>query len=180
MRKKIITRAIRSFAKNQTFLEWWSAKTTNHEYMLSRSVPFFRNNLLFAVKANAGKRTVGAAGVIKCLDHFGSEIFYKKSLVVELCSNFVDSRYSGRGIARKFIIKRQNFCKEKGFTPVVVTREPKIIKLLKELGWVLIEDKDLIHKIRFCACKGNNKKFIGERCGTCPLLNKSLWMKSFN
>jgi hypothetical protein len=182
MRRKIRFKLITDF-KNGTeakFLNWWAGKT-HHKHMICRTPAFFRNNLICAVKGMIGNKFVTAAGMIACLDEQQREMYFEKMLVVELCSNFVHPSQRGKNRARNMIVERTEFALQNNYLPIIVTQEPKIIKIISDLGWVEMRKfrkyDHVVAKVRYCKCEREEKAFVGERCEVCPFLGRSIWVK---
>lgn len=165
---------------NHFFLNWWSQQTHCNKHLLPRTAPFFRNNLVAAVKVAVKRKIIAAAGLIPSFTHDGLPIIFNGINVVEFCSNFVSPKYRGKNIAQKMIKMRMSLCKQKNLLGIVVTKEPKIIKILTDLGWHEMSKYrkyDSIRKlIRNCVCEKNDHSFTGDRCEVCPLLGRSIWV----
>lgn len=164
---------------NQFFLNWW-AHQTHHKHLLPRTAAFFRNNLVAAIKVSVKRKVVAAAGLVPSVTSDGELINFEGNPVVEFCSNFVSERYRGKNIARRMIQMRMDFCRQNSLIAIVVTKEPKISKIISDLGWhemAKYRRYDKIRQlIRNCTCEKNDHTFTGERCDVCPFLGRSIWV----
>jgi hypothetical protein len=160
--------------KYRKYLRWWSEHTKKEQRMLDRSVHFFKKNLLFAVFAFHNNKIVAAAGIIKCLDRHGKEMFYgNQNMVVELISNFVEADYRDRDIGTKLAKKRIQFSHHHKYLPVSVTGNMIMKQIFASLASPIEKFPEYDHirkEVRVCECEHKSS------CEICPLKDKAIWV----
>ena len=161
------------------FFAWWALQTRNPDnpHLVPREEAYYWNNLVIAVKGTYKGKFVAAGGVVICLNRKKKILKFKKRIVVELISNYVDPILKGLHMGNESIQMRTEEAIKNRYFPIIVTREPKIIKYLIDLGWKSLghEYHEIIDEIRICGCHDRPGPFIGKRCNNCPLWGRMIW-----
>lgn len=176
IRYEILTSFDTKDSKLRGHLKWWSNITFKEPRMLTKSVKFLRENLVYAIFAfNDENELIGSAGLIPCLNRHKEKMYYEDKLVVELASNFVDPDYRDQHIATKFVTERLSFCKENNLFPVSVTGNSQIQTIFYHVGLPMKDFHQYHHiykEVRVCECTDNEK----PSCKVCPLKEKAIWI----
>lgn len=176
IRYEILTSFDTKDSKLRGHLKWWSNKTFKEQRMLTKSVKFFNDNLIYAIFAFDDEgEIVGAAGLIPCLNRHKEKMYFENKLVVELASNYVDPNYRDHHIATEFVIKRLSFCKENNLFPVSVTGNSQIKTIFSHVALQMKDFPQYHHiykEVRVCDCTEDEK----PSCKVCPLKEKAIWI----